>query len=145
MTNRKAELENKSKQQAKGQSSLLPGSLLFLNSRRIHDFCGGYNTAGLEKYARICYNDAISLNNRQTGRCTMSFAEELKKIRQHSFLSQEMFARELEVSFSSVNRWEGGKSKPNLAAMKKIKDYCERQDIDFSTLEREWYEIGKEA
>ena len=75
----------------------------------------------------------------------MSFAEELKKIRQHSFLSQEMFARELEVSFSSVNRWEGGKSKPNLAAMKKIKDYCERQDIDFSTLEREWYEIGKEA
>ncbi len=75
----------------------------------------------------------------------MSFSEELKRIRQHNFLSQEAFARELGVSFSSVNRWEGGRAKPNLLAMQKIKDYCERQHVDFSALEREWYEIGKEA
>ena len=75
----------------------------------------------------------------------MRFAEELKRIRQHSFLSQETFARELGVSFSSVHRWEGGRAKPNLAAMKKIKDFCERQGIDFSSLEQGWYEIGKEA
>lgn len=75
----------------------------------------------------------------------MRFAEELKRIRQHSFLSQETFARELGVSFSSVNRWEGGRAKPNLAAMKKIKDFCDRQGIDFSSLEQGWYEIGNEA
>ncbi len=74
----------------------------------------------------------------------MSFSEELKSIRQHSFLSQEAFARELNVSFSSVNRWEGGRAKPNLNAMKNIKAFCEMHDIDFSNLEREWYEMGKE-
>lgn len=74
----------------------------------------------------------------------MSFSEELKSIRQHSFLSQEAFARELNVSFSSVNRWEGGRAKPNLNAMKNIKAFCETHDIDFSNLEREWCEMGKE-
>ncbi|MBQ3380062.1 MAG: helix-turn-helix domain-containing protein [Clostridia bacterium] len=74
----------------------------------------------------------------------MSFSEELKSIRQHSFLSQEAFARELNVSFSSVNRWEGGRAKPNLNAMKNIKAFCETHDIDFSRLEREWHEMGKE-
>lgn len=74
----------------------------------------------------------------------MSFSEELKSIRQHSFLSQEAFARELNVSFSSVNRWEGGRAKPNLNAMKNIKAFCEAHDIDFSNLERKWYEMGKE-
>ena len=53
----------------------------------------------------------------------MSFSEELRNIRQHCFLSQEAFARELNVSFSSVNRWEGGRAKPNMVAMKNIKAY----------------------
>ena len=74
----------------------------------------------------------------------MSFSEELKSIRKHSFLSQEAFARELNVSFSSVNRWEGGRAKPNLVAMKNIKAFCEAHNIDFSNLEREWYEMSKE-
>ena len=74
----------------------------------------------------------------------MSSRKELKSIRQHSFLSQEAFARELNVSFSSVNRWEGGRAKPNLNAMKNIKAFCEAHNIDFSNLEREWYEMGKE-
>lgn len=75
----------------------------------------------------------------------MSFSEELKRIRQHSFLSQEAFARELNVSFSSVNRWEGGRAKPNLEAMKNIKLYCEKNDIDFEPIEKEWFELRKPA
>lgn len=74
----------------------------------------------------------------------MSFSEELKNIRQKSFLSQEAFARELGVSFSSVNRWEGGRAKPNLMAMKNIKAYCESHNIDFSSLEKEWFAIREE-
>ena len=66
----------------------------------------------------------------------MSLSEEIKRIRQHSFFSQEAFARELNVSFSSVNRWEGGRSKPNIAAMKSIKAFCESHNIDFSNLEK---------
>lgn len=71
----------------------------------------------------------------------MAYSDEIKRIRQKCFLSQEAFARELSVSFSSVNRWEGGKSKPNMTAMKKIKEFCESQNIDFSALEKAWNEI----
>lgn len=74
----------------------------------------------------------------------MSFSEELKSIRQHSFLSQEAFARELNVSFSSVNRWEGGRAKPNLAAMKHIKEFCDKQNINFAVIEQEWRMLNKE-
>lgn len=71
----------------------------------------------------------------------MAYSKEIKWIRQKCFLSQETFARELNVSFSSVNRLEGEKSKPNMAAMKKIKEFCELQNIDFSALEKAWNEI----
>ena len=74
----------------------------------------------------------------------MGFSDELKSIRQHSFLSQEAFARELNVSFSSVNRWEGGRAKPNIAAMKSIRAFCESHNIDFSNLEKEWFGVREE-
>ena len=74
----------------------------------------------------------------------MSFSEEIKKVRQHCFLSQEAFARELNVSFSSVNRWEGGRAKPNLVAMKNLKEFCNSHDMDFNALEEAWQQIGKE-
>ena len=32
----------------------------------------------------------------------------------------------------------------NTSAMKKIKDFCEAQGIDFSALEAEWTNIGKD-
>ena len=69
----------------------------------------------------------------------MTFAEELKRTRQRSFLTQEAFAKEVNVSFSTVNRWESGKTRPNLAAMKNIKAFCERNHMDFSKLEELWF------
>ncbi|PKY91468.1 transcriptional regulator [Aerococcus christensenii] len=74
----------------------------------------------------------------------MTCSEEIKKIRQKCFLSQEALGRELGVSFSSINRWESGKTKPNMSAMKKIKDFCEVQNIDFNVLEEEWTNTGKD-
>lgn len=71
----------------------------------------------------------------------MSLSEEIKKIRQSCFLSQEAFARELNVSFSSVNRWESEKSKPNLNAMKNIKEFCATHHVDFSVIEDEWFKM----
>lgn len=70
----------------------------------------------------------------------MTYSEAIKKIRQKCFLSQEAFARELEVSFSSINRWESGKTKPNLSAMKKLKDFCAANNADFSEVEKAWNE-----
>ncbi len=68
----------------------------------------------------------------------MSFSEELKRVRQRTFLSQEAFAKELNVSFSTVNRWESGKTKPNLAAMKNLKDFCLSHNIAFEQIEEKW-------
>ena len=53
----------------------------------------------------------------------MGFPEEIKRARQRCFLTQGDFAKEVNVAFSTVNRWEGGKAKPNLTAMKSIKCY----------------------
>lgn len=61
----------------------------------------------------------------------MNFSERIKQIRQQRFLSQEAFAKELGVSFATVNRWEAGKSKPTYKTMKLIDDYCRNNDIDF--------------
>ena len=50
----------------------------------------------------------------------MEFGEKIKHIRVQSLLSQEAFAKELGVSYSTVNRWEKDKTKPNYRALKSI-------------------------
>lgn len=47
-----------------------------------------------------------------------NIAEQLKALRQQQGWSQEDLARELGVSFSTVNRWENGKAKPSRLAQK---------------------------
>ena len=74
----------------------------------------------------------------------MSFSDELKRIRQRTFLSQEAFAQEVSVSFSTVNRWESERTIPNLAAMKNIKAFCERNNLEYSILEEEWLNLRTE-
>ena len=65
----------------------------------------------------------------------MSFAEDIKKIRRKAFLSQDEFAKKLGVSYTTVNRWETGKAKPNLKTMKLIDEYCKENGIDFDVCE----------
>jgi len=69
--------------------------------------------------------------------------ETIKMIRQKAFLSQEAFASELKVSVSTINRWETGKVRPNLTAMKNIKQFCEKYSLSFEEVEREWFDYGK--
>ena len=57
--------------------------------------------------------------------------EKIKEIRLKKGLSQEAFAKELGVSFATVNRWESGKTKPTYKTMKLIDDYCRSNSIDF--------------
>ena len=75
----------------------------------------------------------------------MSFPEEIKKIRQRSFLTQQDFAKKIGVAFSTVNRWESGRTKPNLKAMKSINTFCLDNNIPYETIEESWldYKIEK--
>ena len=61
----------------------------------------------------------------------MTFSETIKKIRQDCFLSQETFAKELGVAFTTVNRWETGKAKPTYKTMKLIDQFCQNNNINF--------------
>ena len=48
----------------------------------------------------------------------MDFASTVKELRKRCLLSQMDFAKEIGVSFSTVNRWETGKTVPNFKTMR---------------------------
>ena len=62
----------------------------------------------------------------------MSFAEKVKLVRTELKLSQEDLARELGVSFATINRWENGSYNPSRLAKKAFEEYCEKRTICFS-------------
>ncbi len=61
----------------------------------------------------------------------MTFAEKVKLTRRTLYISQEGLAKELGVSFATVNRWENGKSEPNLMLEGKFMDFCKSKGIEF--------------
>ena len=66
----------------------------------------------------------------------MSVANEIKIIRQKPLLSQRDFAERLSVTFATVNRWETGKTIPKMAAMRKIKTFCDENNIPIDNLQK---------
>lgn len=62
----------------------------------------------------------------------MDIGVAIKEIRIKSLLSQADFADAIGVSFSTVNRWEKGKAVPGFKALKKIKDFCQSNGIEFN-------------
>ena len=68
----------------------------------------------------------------------MDLSNEIKIIRQKAFMTQEAFAKALNVAFSTVNRWESGKTHPNMTAMKQLKIFCDE-------LQNAWLNKSKEA
>ena len=49
----------------------------------------------------------------------------IKNLRSKLGLTQEQFAVKVGVTFSTVNRWESGKSKPSPLAMRQIEELKE--------------------
>ena len=74
------------------------------------------------------------------GGMRMDFSEAIKEIRQECYMSQQAFANELGVSFSTVNRWEKDKAIPNYQTMKRLVAYCRALKIDCKNLESIWKE-----
>ena len=55
-----------------------------------------------------------------------SYPALLKDVRDQLALSQEDLARELGVSFATVNRWENGQVQPSKLAKAQLFAFCER-------------------
>lgn len=68
----------------------------------------------------------------------MLFSECLKVLRKKSFLTQEAFAKEIGVVTATVNRWETGKAKPNMTAMRSIKQFCTVHNYPYDEIEDFW-------
>ena len=62
----------------------------------------------------------------------MTFGEASLKLRSERRISQRQLADELNVSFTSVNRWENGRTMPNKMTVLVIRQYCADHGPDFS-------------
>ena len=65
----------------------------------------------------------------------MELNEVVKKILLDLGLSQEGLARELHVGFTSVNRWENGRTKPNRIARYALIELCKEKNIEQDLIE----------
>lgn len=70
----------------------------------------------------------------------MEFSLLIKEIRKQCYLSQQDFADEIGVSFTTVNRWEKSKALPNYQTMKRLVEYCKRCNVKYEELENCWKE-----
>jgi putative transcriptional regulator len=50
----------------------------------------------------------------------------IKEVRRQLAISQEDLARELGVSYATVNRWENGQAKPSKLARAQLDAFCAR-------------------
>lgn len=66
----------------------------------------------------------------------MSFGMLIRNIRKQLGMSQEQLARALNVSFSTVNRWENGKAIPSPMAREALNDFCIKNGIDIEAERR---------
>jgi transcriptional regulator with XRE-family HTH domain len=55
----------------------------------------------------------------------MVFSDFVKKVRQDLGLSQAEFAKALNVSFTTINRWENNRVAPSNLALKNFVDFCQ--------------------
>ena len=59
----------------------------------------------------------------------LNYPQMIIKLRVKMNMSQEELAKELDVSFQSVNRWENGKFEPTKLAKAKLDELFEKYDI----------------
>ena len=66
----------------------------------------------------------------------MTISEKLVRIRAELNLSQEALAKELNVSFTSINRWENEKTVPSRKTQMMIDTYCEKKNLKINDTEK---------
>ena len=59
----------------------------------------------------------------------MTFSEGLKKLRSDLNITQESLARELNVSFATVNKWENNKTKPLRIVRDRIIEFAKSNNL----------------
>lgn len=60
----------------------------------------------------------------------------IKQIRIQLGITQEQFARELDISFSTINRWENGHTLPSKLAKRRLLEFCKNNNVDSTTISK---------
>lgn len=60
----------------------------------------------------------------------MIYKETVKKIKHEMLLTKEDFTKLLDVSFTTINRWETGKYVPTIKARRRLQPYFEKYNIE---------------
>lgn len=61
----------------------------------------------------------------------MTYAEKVKFVRAKLLISQKELAKDVGVSFATINRWEAQGLEPQFLTMKKFEQFCEKNEIKF--------------
>lgn len=64
--------------------------------------------------------------------CLDMFEDNIKKVRKQLGITQEQLARELDISFSTINRWENGHTSPSKLAKRRLLEFCKSNNIDIA-------------
>ena len=67
----------------------------------------------------------------------MNWSKIIKDLRNKMLLSQTELANLLGVSFASINRWENGHNEPTIKIKRKIKELCQRENVDIDSMTSE--------
>lgn len=59
----------------------------------------------------------------------MNWAISVKNLREKMLLTQEEFARKLDVSFASVNRWENGEHEPTMKVKRELMKLMKKYNV----------------
>lgn len=59
----------------------------------------------------------------------MNFGEQVRRVRLKLHLSQTDFGKLLGVSFTTVSRWENGRTDPSYKAMRSFEAFCKEKAI----------------
>lgn len=75
----------------------------------------------------------------------MKFSQAVLQLRESLNLTQMAFAKELGVSFTSINRWENDAQKPSPLALKMLKAYCQERGLGFGDHEEVMADVQQGA
>lgn len=78
----------------------------------------------------LYYNGRHNIAHAISGGPIVKFSEFVISVRKNLNLSQKQLAAAINVSYSTINRWENGHVTPSNLATKSFLDFCENNFID---------------
>ncbi len=64
------------------------------------------------------------------------FGNIIKEVRKELGITQEKLAHELDISFSTINRWENGHTSPSRLAKRRLLEFCKNNNVNITIISK---------